>query len=154
MKKHFFFGAIFLLFLTFPLDAQNTNPTTNQTTTKVSEENSDIAITATVWAKELKFEVVPAPTVEFSGSKPRQTVWEADRANLPNQVEPGVVYRDVGIRLRIFSRFSEIQRIALETPDEENQPAAPTQNQTAPTTGLQPVNQTNQTVKSPVKPRR
>ena len=120
MEKHFFFGAIFFLFLSFPISAQNT---TNKTTTDANEENSDIVITATVQAKELKIEIVPTPTVEFPGSEPRQTVWEADRENLPAQVEPNVTYRDIGIRLRIYSRFSEIQRIVLEAIDEPNPPA-------------------------------
>ncbi|MET0751756.1 MAG: hypothetical protein ABWZ66_00150 [Pyrinomonadaceae bacterium] len=122
MKKYFFSGAICVLFLCLPVSAQTTNSTTNQTTDDANAENSDIVITATVRAKELKFEIVPTPTVEFPGTKTRQTVWEADRENLPAQVEPGVVYRDIGIRLRIYSRFSEIQRIVLEALDEPNAP--------------------------------
>lgn len=135
MKRHFFFCAIFFLFLSLSVSAQNT---TNQTNAEANEENSDIVITATIQAKELKIEIVPTPTVEFPGNKERQTVWEADRENLPAEVEPGVVYRDIGIRLRIYSRFSEIQRIVLEAIDE------PAQNQTNPAN-----NQTNETVKPP-----
>lgn len=163
MHKHFFFGAIFFLSLSFSICAQTTNRTTNQTTTSTTnqtdanEENSDIVITATVQAKELKMEIVPTPKVEFPGTRERQTVWEADRQNLPAQVQPGVVYRDIGIRLRIYSRFSEIQRIVLEAIDQTNPPAddqakpannaPPTNNQTTnPTT-----NPTNETVKPPVQ---
>jgi hypothetical protein len=149
MNRHFFFGAIFFLFLSFPIYAQNT---TNQTTTPAdaNEENSDIVITATIQAKELRFEIVPTPTVEFPGTKEKQTVWEADRENLPPQVQPGVVYRDIGIRLRIYSRFSEIQRIVLEAIDETNPPA---QNQANPANNNQPTanNQTNETVKPPAE---
>ena len=147
MKKHFFFGAIFFLFLSLSISAQTTNQATTQTNTEANEENSDIVITATVQAKELKIEIVPTPTVEFPGTKDRQTVWEADRENLPAEVQPGVVYRDIGIRLRIYSRFSEIQRIVLEAIDETNPPA---QTQTTPAT--QPANnQTNETAKPPVQ---
>ncbi|HEY0426896.1 MAG TPA: hypothetical protein VGC76_03725 [Pyrinomonadaceae bacterium] len=141
MKKHFVFGAISFLFLSFSISAQTTtNQATNQT--EANEENSDIVITATVRAKELKMEIIPTPTVDFPGNKERQTVWEADREKLPATVEPGVVYRDIGIRLRIYSRFAEIQRIVLEALDE-----------TAPAdANSQPTNQTNQTNETTVKP--
>ncbi|MGC2238897.1 MAG: hypothetical protein WA584_22265 [Pyrinomonadaceae bacterium] len=132
MKKYFFSGAICVLFLCLSVSAQTTNSTINQITDDANEENSDIVITATIRAKELKMEIVPTPTVEFPGTKTRRTVWEADRENLPAEVQPGVVYRDIGIRLRIYSRFSEIQRIVLETLDEPNPPtedAKPTDNQ-------------------------
>ena len=100
-------------------------------------ETADVAITATVTARELLFEVVPNPTVEFPG-KPRQdTVWEAERENLPRPVEPGVTYRNIGIRLKIVSRFADIERIVAEAlgevpatdevkPQPENTPPQPT----------------------------
>ena len=93
-------------------------------------------------------EIVPTPKVEFPGNRERQTVWEADRENLPAQIEPGVTYRDIGIRLRIYSRFSEIQRIVLEAIDETDPPA-----QTEPNPSQNPAtdNQTNDTVKPPVQ---
>jgi hypothetical protein len=145
MKKHFFFGAIFFLFISFPVNAQNTD---KQAETEANELNSDIVITATVQAKELKIEIVPTPKVEFTGNKDRQTVWEADRENLPAEVQPGVTYRDIGIRLRIYSRFSEIQRIVLEAIDETNPPANNPLNPA--NTTSQPINnQTNETVKPP-----
>lgn len=150
MKKYFFYGAAF--FLLFASQAFAQNPSQNkskETQTEADEKNSDIVITATVRAKELKFEVVPTPTVNFPGNQPRQTVWEADRTNLPQTVEPGVTYRDIGIRLRIYSRFAEIQRIVIEALDETEQ------SKTAPTATPQPTattNQTNQPVKPAVKP--
>jgi hypothetical protein len=128
MTKHFFFGAFFLLFLSFSISAQtNTNQTTTQTETEPDETNSDIVITATVKAKELKMEIVPTPKVEFPGTRERQTIWEADREDLPAQIQPGVVYKDIGVRLRIYSRFSEIQRIVIEAIDEINSPTDTTQ---------------------------
>jgi hypothetical protein len=81
---------------------------------EVSPESADIAITATVTAKELRFEIVPNPTVEFPGKPKRDTVWEAERDNLPRPVEPGVTYRNIGIRLKIVSRFADIERIVAE----------------------------------------
>lgn len=141
MKKYFFSGAICVLFLSFNISAQTTNQTTNQTTDEATEANSDIVITANVRAKELKMEIVPTPKVEFPGNKNRKTVWEADRENLPAEIQPNVVYRDIGIRLRIFSRFAEIQRIVLEALGEEN----------APTDAIKPAttNQPTETAKPP-----
>jgi hypothetical protein len=81
---------------------------------QVSAESADLAITATVTAKELLFEVVPNPTVEFPGRPKRDTVWDAERENLPASVAPGVTYRDIGIRLKIVSRFADIERIVAE----------------------------------------
>lgn len=82
--------------------------------TQVSADSADISITATVTAKELRFEVVPNPTVEFPGKHQRETVWDAERDNLPRPVEPGVTYRNIGIRLKIVSRFADIERIVAE----------------------------------------
>lgn len=150
MKKYFFYGAAFFLLFSSQVFAQNPNQNTSkETQTQADEKNSDVIITATVRAKELKFEVVPKPTVNFPGNQPRQTVWEADRTNLPQTVEPGVTYRDIGIRLRIYSRFAEIQRIVIEALDE------PEQSKTAPTVTPQPTpptTQPDQPVKPAVKP--
>ena len=79
-----------------------------------SVENADVAITARVKARSLKFDVVPNPSVEFPGQPARDTVWEAERENLPTPVQPGVTYRDIGIRLKITSRFTDIDRIVAE----------------------------------------
>lgn len=89
-------------------------PAEQKDASQVSEESSDLAITATVTAKELRFDVVPNPTVEFPGSPQRDTVWDAERDNLPRPVEPGVTYRNIGIRLKIVSRFADIERIVAE----------------------------------------
>ena len=77
-------------------------------------ENADVSITAQVRARSLTFETVPNPTVEFSGKPERDTVWEAQRENLPTPVQPGVTYRNIGIRLKITSVFRDIDRIVAE----------------------------------------
>jgi hypothetical protein len=63
--------------------------------------NPDIAIDASVEMRELRFEKVPDPEVNFRGNTRRNSVWTSRRTNLPDEVEEGVVYRDAGIRLRI-----------------------------------------------------
>jgi hypothetical protein len=132
MKKHLLSCGISILLFSLAAYSQSDAPTPqnqtkNQTATEADEKNSDLVITANVRARELKVEIVPNPTVEFPGKPERKTVWEADRENLPEKTEPGVTYRDIGIRLRIYSRFAEIQRIVLEALDEEPNPPAPDQ---------------------------
>ena len=61
----------------------------------------DIAIDAGVEMRELRFEKVPDPEVNFRGNTERNSVWTSRRVNLPDEVEEGVVYRDAGIKLRI-----------------------------------------------------
>lgn len=118
MKKYlFFFGA--LAFFSLPAQAQTSTPSnqgnsTNKATTAEDVANADVSITATVTAKQLTYEIVPDPKVEFPGKPERKTVWESDRRNLPDQVQPGVTYRDIGIKLRIVSRFADIDRIVAE----------------------------------------
>ena len=84
----------------------------------------DLSITGNVTARELLFEVVPTATVEFPGRPRRDTVWEAERTNLPPQVQPGVTYRDIGIRLKITSVFADIERIVAEALGEIPAPEA------------------------------
>jgi hypothetical protein len=67
-----------------------------------------VELTATVHWRELRFEQVGTPKVEFSGNSGNETVWHADRENLPNPVQPGVTYHDGGVRLVISSRFREL----------------------------------------------
>jgi hypothetical protein len=133
MKKHLLPCGIFILLFSLAAFSQTPAPTPqnqikNQTTTEADEKNSDLVITANVRARELKMEIVPKPTVEFPGRPERRTVWEADRENLPETTEPGVTYRNIGIRLRIYSRFAEIQRIVLEALDEETGSTVDNQN--------------------------
>lgn len=94
------------------------------------EADVDLAITAHVTARELRFEKVPNTSVEFSGRPRRETVWRAEREHLPAQVQPGVTYRDLGIRLRITSVFADIDRIVAEAlgevpPQDNDTQAAP-----------------------------
>jgi hypothetical protein len=146
MKKQVFFLGSIILFFALHAPAQtapnNQNNSTNQAS-QVNPQNADVAITASVTAKELKFDAVPNPTVEFPGKPERLTVWEADRQNLPKSVEPGVTYRNIGIQLRIASRFADIDRIVSEAlgeipiagenakPAENKQPAPLAENSSA-----------------------
>src|SRR5687768_3077146 len=74
--------------------------------TNEADANADLSITARVTADSLRFEKVPNTRVEFTGKPERETVWEAERENLPRPVQPGVTYRNIGITLRITSVFA------------------------------------------------
>jgi len=63
--------------------------------------NPDIAIDAGVEMRELRFEKVPDPKVNFRGNTMRNSVWTSRRTNLPDEVQEGVVYREAEIKLRI-----------------------------------------------------
>ena len=75
---------------------------------------ADVALIANITIQELRFDAVPNPTVEFLGEPKTSNIWHADRYNLPDQVQPGVTYRNVGIRLKITSRLADIERIVAE----------------------------------------
>lgn len=124
-----------------------------------TDAQADLSITARVTARELRFEKVPNPTVEFTGRPRRDTVWQAERENLPERVQPGVTYRDIGITLRITSVFADIDRIVAEalgeipvsddaqpqsaTPERPAAPPATAQTAAPPTATETPATQTN-----------
>lgn len=95
-----------------------------------ADAGADVSITARVTADSLRFEKVPNPRVEFPGRPRRETAWESERENLPQEVRPGETYRNVGITLRIRSVFADIDRIVAEAlgeiPESDDaQPAPP-----------------------------
>ena len=73
-------------------------------------ENPDIELTADVKAKELRFEEVPETEVRFPGYPERESASGTDRENLPDEVEPGVTYRDPRVRLRIATALADADR--------------------------------------------
>lgn len=92
---------------------------------EIDPDEADISITATVRIRELRFEVVGDPKVEFFGQPERLTEHRTDRTNLPEQAQPGVTYRDVGIRLKIASVFADVDRIVAEALGEASAAEAP-----------------------------
>jgi hypothetical protein len=146
-----------------------TQPPSSASPSTATQAEPDLSITARVTARELRFEKVPNPKVEFTGRPRRETVWEAERENLPSEVQPGVTYRDIGITLRITSVFADIERIVAEalgevpvTDDAPNaQPPVqldvtpPQQQQQSPPSASTPSSSTSSPVKSvTTQPRR
>jgi hypothetical protein len=111
-----------------------TQPSPRPETQGAADAEPDLSITARVTAGELLFRKVPNPRVEFTGRPERETVWEAERHNLPAEVQPGVTYRDIGITLRIQSIFPDIERIVAEALGEipADDPAPPAEPPPAP----------------------
>jgi pyruvate/2-oxoglutarate dehydrogenase complex dihydrolipoamide acyltransferase (E2) component len=73
----------------------------------------DIEFSANVKARELRFEEVPETEVRFWGHPERRSMSVNERKNLPEEVQQGVTYRDVSVRLHIASELAEIE----EEPD-------------------------------------
>lgn len=89
-------------------------------------EEADVEIGASVKAKQLRFGQKPETHVELHGELHEpdgqgelQTTSGSERKNLPDEVEPGVTYRDVRVRWRAAAgtrgaRFLEGRRGAPE----------------------------------------
>lgn len=74
----------------------------------------DVAIGARVRADSLIFETVPRVEVTFTGNPGSETVDRTERINLPESVEPRVLYRDIGVVLTITSTLPDIEEIVDE----------------------------------------
>ena len=68
-------------------------------------ENPDIDFSASVKARELRFEEEPQTEVRFWGHPERNSVSVNERENLPEEVRQGVTYQNIGVRLRIASEL-------------------------------------------------
>jgi hypothetical protein len=70
------------------------------------EPAADIEIGAAAKAKKLKFRSKPETEVSFRGSDPDRSGSHTERENLPDEVEPGVEYRDVKVRWQAGAHLS------------------------------------------------
>lgn len=61
----------------------------------------DISITANVKAKEVRFKRKPNTKTRFWGDRELDTISGTERENIPDEVQPGIEYRDVRVRLLI-----------------------------------------------------
>lgn len=69
------------------------------------EETADVEVFTSVRAEELRFGRVPKTKVWFEGEPAQRSSSKTERDNLPDEVEPGVTYRDVAVRWRARSRI-------------------------------------------------
>ena len=77
-------------------------------------EDADVEIGAVVKAKRLRFRQKPKTHVELHGELHEpdgqgelETTSGSERKNLPDEVEPGITYRDVHVRWRAAARLRE-----------------------------------------------
>jgi hypothetical protein len=66
----------------------------------VTRREPDVEIAAIVRADELRFECKPEVVV-------RAAERVSERENLPDEVEPGVTYRDIAVSWRVAARLSD-----------------------------------------------
>ena len=69
-------------------------------------EDPDVEMGARVKAKRLRFKRVPETEVQFAGEPDHESESGSERKNLPEQVEPGVTYRDVEVRWRAAAKIA------------------------------------------------
>ena len=67
--------------------------------------NPDIEFSASVRARELRFEEEPQTEVRFWGHPERNSVSANERENLPEEVRQGVTYQNISVRSRIASEL-------------------------------------------------
>ncbi len=152
----FVFATVLMLTAALASDVSAQTPPPRQAAPRESEADAraDVSITARVTAESLRFEKVPNPRVEFTGKQKRETVWESERENLPQQVRPGETYRNIGIMLHIRSVFADIDRIVAEAlgevPKSDEAPPAPAPPQ-PPGTSTPPAASTTPPIQAPAK---
>jgi hypothetical protein len=61
---------------------------------------ADIEVGAVAKMKAIRFEKVPETEVSFPDSDQERSGSHTERENLPDEIEPGVTYRDAKIRWR------------------------------------------------------
>jgi hypothetical protein len=71
------------------------------------EREPDVEMAATVRAEEVRFECKPEVRVRAYSDSPASAELVSERENLPDEVEPGVTYRDVTVRWRLAARLED-----------------------------------------------
>lgn len=73
----------------------------------VAAQQPDVEITGSVRIRRLHVEKAPVVRVEFRGTPERNTVWQTNRHNLPESLQDGATYTNVGVDFVISSTFKE-----------------------------------------------
>lgn len=76
----------------------------------LKKETLDVSLTAEAKVKRLRFERVPDTGTQFWGQRERETESGTVRENLPEESKPGVVYRDVYIRLETIAEITGVEQ--------------------------------------------
>jgi hypothetical protein len=73
----------------------------------VTDREPDVEIAAAVRADEVRFECKPDVDVVAYADSPAEAESVSERDNLPEDLEPGVTYRNLGVRWRLAARLSD-----------------------------------------------
>jgi hypothetical protein len=73
----------------------------------MKKRENDVEISASVRAKELRFECKPEVEVTTFGEPAVSEDSITERENLPEELEPGKTYRDFAVRWRLGARLEE-----------------------------------------------
>jgi hypothetical protein len=73
----------------------------------VIDREPDVEISAAVRAKEVRFECKPEVEVRAYSDLPAEAESASERENLPDELEPGVTYRDFAVRWRLAARLED-----------------------------------------------
>jgi hypothetical protein len=71
------------------------------------EREPEVEMSFSVRAEELRFECKPEVDVVAFTDSPATVELQSARENLPDEVEPGVTYRDIAVRWRAAARINE-----------------------------------------------
>jgi hypothetical protein len=71
------------------------------------ERQPDVELKISLRAQEVQFECKPEVVVEAYADSPASAESQSERENLPDELEPGITYRDVAVRWRAAARFEE-----------------------------------------------
>jgi hypothetical protein len=69
------------------------------------EEVPDVEISTSARARAVRFGIVPETKVWFDGEPGVRSSSVSERENLPDELEPGVTYRDIRVRWRAAARI-------------------------------------------------
>jgi hypothetical protein len=71
------------------------------------EREPDVELKVFLRADEVRFECKPEVEVEAWADSPAIAESQSERENLPDELEPGVTYRDLAIGWRVAARLNE-----------------------------------------------
>jgi hypothetical protein len=71
------------------------------------QREPDVEIAAAARADEVRFECKPEVSVRAYADSPATAESFSERDNLPDELEPGVTYRNVAVRWRLAARLDD-----------------------------------------------
>ena len=73
----------------------------------MTDRKPDVEISASARAKEMRFECKPDVEVRAYSDSPASAESGSERENLPDELEPGVTYRDFSIQWHVAARLED-----------------------------------------------